>query len=130
MRNDVRQAAERLADALDRENEVLTALDFTAVAALLQEKRASLDVLRALLPDTAGLELEPQDPAAWELAERLRTLAATNKHLLEHAIDVQNRIMAVLASAARQHQVPRGYGARGDRSTIPAGRAYAVLVRA
>lgn len=130
MRDDLRQAAERLATALDRENDVLISLDFGAVAELLQEKRASLDVLRALVPDTAGLELDPQDPAARALAERLRSLAATNKHLLEHAIDVQNRIMAVLASAARQLQVPRGYGARGDRSAVPAGRAYAVLVRA
>ena len=130
MRNDLRQAAERLAAALDRENQILVALDFGAVAELLQEKRASLDVLRALVPDAETLALDAQDETARELAKRLQSLAATNKHLLEHAIDVQNRVMAVLASAARQLQVPRGYGARGNRAVVTAGQAYAVLVRA
>ena len=130
MRNDLRQAAERLAAALDMENDMLISLDFSAVADLLQEKRAAMAGLHALMPDTAEFDLDTNDPAARELAARLQSLAARNKHLLEHAIDIQNRIMAVLARAARQVQVPRGYGARGDQPAVTAGRAYALLVRA
>ncbi|MGI4747953.1 MAG: hypothetical protein ACRYGI_02805 [Janthinobacterium lividum] len=130
MRPDLAEAAERLAAILTRENAALASLDFGAVGTFIDEKRSALEALGALALDGTASSTETRSPADLALAERLQTLAATNKHLLEQAMTVQNRIMAVLAEAARHAQLPKTYGARGRQTNAGSAGAYALVVRA
>lgn len=128
MRTDLASAAERLASILTRENAALASLDFGTVGTFIDEKRSALEALGALLTDRAALPPETRSPADLALAERLQILAAANKHLLEQAMVVQNRIMAVLAEAARHAQLPKTYGARGRQANAGSAGAYALVV--
>jgi flagellar biosynthesis/type III secretory pathway chaperone len=130
MKTELASAADRLAAILTRENAALASLDYGSVGMFIDEKRLALEALGASARDRAGLPLETQSSADLALAERLRTLAATNKHLLEQAMSVQNRIMAVLAEAARHAQIPETYGARGRQSGGGPTGAFALVVRA
>lgn len=130
MRTELAAAADRLATILTRENAALSTLDFSAVGSFIDEKRSALEALGAFARDRTALPTERQPPADLALAERLQTLAATNKHLLEQAMNVQNRIMAVLAEAARHAQLPETYGARGRQSGVGSAGAFALVVRA
>ena len=119
-------AAHRLCDVLEAENLALTALDFTRVGFFQDEKRAALAALNGYATEAADPTID-KDPA---LGVRLRALAEDNRRLLEQAILVQNRIMAVLASAARTIQLPVGYGAKGRLSQHYVSSAVALIVRA
>lgn len=130
MRPDLAEAAERLAAVLTRENTALASLDFSAVGAFIDEKRSALEALGALAPDRTVTSADAPSPADLVLAERLHTLAATNKHLLEQAMAIQNRIMGVLAEAARHAEIPTGYRAGGRQSNATSAGAYALVVRA
>lgn len=130
MRTDLAEAAERLAAILTRENAALASLDFSAVGTFIEEKRSALDALGGFALDRTAASVETRSPTDLALAERLQTLAADNKHLLEQAMTVQNRIMAVLAEAARHAQLPTGYGACGRQSNAGSAGAYALVVRA
>lgn len=130
MRTEVAAAADRLATVLTRENAALASLDFSAVGGFIDEKRSALEALAAFARDRTAVPTERQSSADLDLAERLQTLAATNKHLLEQAMTVQNRIMAVLAEAARHAQLPETYGARGRQSGAGSSGAFALVVRA
>ena len=104
-------AAARLESVLQAENAALARLDIAGSAALLGEKLAASRDVSASLTGAAG----PECAAA---ALRLRTLAAENTRLLERAIQVQGRVMEIVARAARQaaQQAASGplrYGARG-----------------
>lgn len=124
-------AGQRLARALEQENAALKALEFGSISAFLDEKRAALDGLHAVTSEPVT-ELNEADASGLRaLAGQLQTLAGENKMRLERAMMVQNRIMAVIASAAREAQVPREYGALGGRrrSARDAG-AVALVVRA
>lgn len=80
--------AERLAALLEAENTALRALDITAVAEMLSAKRAAVDALA-------------DEPIGAETAERLRLLATDNRRLLERAIAVQGRVVALVADALK-----------------------------
>jgi flagellar biosynthesis/type III secretory pathway chaperone len=128
MTPDQQNAAERLVTVLGAENAALRALDYGCVGEFTVEKRAALDALNAATPDAGGIPVE-QDPAHRALAARLQQLADENKDLLGQAIKVQNRIMGVVAGAARQAQVPPGYGASGNRPRSSVTNAVALVVR-
>ena len=130
MKADLAEAADRLAVILARENAALASFDFGAVGTFIDEKRSALEALGALAPDRTASPTETRSPTDLALAERLQGLAETNKHLLEQAMVVQNRIMAVLAEAARHAQLPKGYGAGGRQSSTGSAGAYALVVRA
>ena len=86
-------AIRRLASVLTRENTMLAALDLGAVGALAEEKAAAL---AALGPVAAG-------SAAPGMAGEVRALAAVaaeNKRLLERALAVQGRVIALVVRAA------------------------------
>ncbi len=122
----LRSAAHRLCDVLEAENLALTALDFARVGLFQDEKRAALAVLNSCAAEAADPAID-KDPA---LGIKLRALAEENRRLLEQAILVQNRVMAVLASAARTIQLPIGYGAKGRLSNHYGSSAVALIVRA
>ncbi|MGI4880968.1 MAG: hypothetical protein ACRYG4_26195 [Janthinobacterium lividum] len=129
MRPELQEAAERLAAVLDAENAALRDLDFRRLGSFVDEKRIALSVLTASPSAPADQATTIEDPVREALGIRLRRLTEENRGLLERAIIVQNRIMAVLASAARQAQAPVGYGAKGHRPRQATSSAVALIVR-
>ncbi|MBV8914465.1 MAG: hypothetical protein JOZ05_15675 [Acetobacteraceae bacterium] len=109
------EAASRLEAVLIAENAALERHDAVTATALLDEKLAAAKAL-----STAGISIET--------AERLRSLAAENRRLLERAIKVQSRIIAMVAQAAQQSPPVSRYGAKGR--TIAPGGALALTRQA
>ena len=121
-------AAARLAEVLTAENAALRALDAPAAAALLEDKLAAARNLAQAA--AAGRPAAQQTPEAAGLALRLRDLAEENRRLLERAIQVQSRVLDMVARAARQGaaQSAGRYGASG--AAAPDRGAMALFVRA
>ena len=108
-------AAQRLIAVLEAEVAALDRGDMAAAGALLAPKLAAVEGL-AELPDT---------PAGAAMAQRVRTLAETNRRALERAIVVQGRVMELVARAAQRAAQEAGrYGATG----APAQDARAVAM--
>jgi len=116
MNEAIRQAAQRLTELLAEENAHLRAHRYETLPASTEAKRQALDALRAAEAAMEEMQTPPHEPGDQALAKTLRAELAENKSLLERAIATQNRIMGVLADAARQAQRPTGYGASGMRS--------------
>ncbi len=106
------EAAARLEAVLRAENAALERHDAAGSAALLEEKLAA----------ARGLPAKGVPP---EAALRLRELVGENKRLLERAIRVQDRIMAMVARAARQSPPVAHYGASGGAVPDRGGGALA-----
>ena len=96
-RND---AASALEAVLVAENAALERADPQAAVALVKQKVAAANALDA-------------GSVSDEAAERLRDLAAENRRLLEGAIEVQNRIITIIARAAQAVPSTSRYGAEG-----------------
>lgn len=118
-------AAGRLERVLLAENAALQALDLHALPGLLHEKAAAAAALDAVatLPAAPAADLQAQ-------AARVRGLATENRRLLEHAILVQDRVLRLVASAAREAGLREAsrYGAAGRPR--PDGAAVALRTRA
>ena len=114
-------AAARMVKVLTAENVALRALDASAATALLQEKLAAA---RGLAEASAVRPAPPQTPEMAGLALQLRDLAAENQRLLERTMQVQARVLDMVARAARQEasQVGGRYIASGvavpDRGAV------------
>lgn len=108
-------AVGRLADTLARENILLGALDLASAAGMLPEKTAAIAAFAAA--DDIAQRTGPymlagrQREETIKQAERLRTLAAENKRLLERAIAVQGRVIGTVVAAVKP--VTQIYGAKG-----------------
>ncbi len=126
MTSELNNAALRLCDVLEAENEVLAKLEFGRIGALQAEKQKALAVLNGFAAEAANPATR-RNPA---LGARLQRLADENRRLLEQAIMVQKRIMAVLAGAARTAQAPIGYGSRGRPPLQNGAGAVALILRA
>nr|WP_294514238.1 hypothetical protein [uncultured Rhodopila sp.] len=85
-----KDSVERLADVLARENAALKRMDFPAAVALVPAKEAALAELTRQAPPAAM-----RSPAIQTLAG----LAEENRVLLERAIEVQTRIVRMVARA-------------------------------
>ncbi len=118
-------AASRLERVLLAENAALASLDVAALPTLLAEKLAASQDLAA-----ASHQPAPGTPEFTALALRLRDLARENRRLLERAIEVQGRVMRLVAGAARQASLQRSlrYGAGGQAR--PEREAVALHTRA
>ena len=130
MTRDQQHAIAQLMAVLAEENAALAALDYRRVGDFVDRKRMALDALNAASPPSSDQAPVNQDPVRHALAVRLKQLVEENRELLRRAIKVQNRIMGVVASAARQAQAPAGYGARGNRPRSSIASAVALIVRA
>ena len=108
-------AAHALEAILAAENAALERHDAEAAIALLEHKLAAAEALRP----------EGLDP---ERGERLKALAAENRRLLERAIDVQSRIVTMVARAAQTVPPVSRYGAEGR--PVPADGALAITRQA
>ena len=106
-------AAKQLALVLRAENDHLAAGAPDLAARLLPQKQAATAALQAASP-AATIDLQ--------LAATLRDLAEENRTRLAGAIEVQGRILEMVARAARlASPPPPRYGARGaTRSNIGA----------
>ena len=130
MTREQQNAVEQLVAVLAEENAALEALAYRRVGDFVDRKRTALDALNAASPASSGQARMEQDPAFKALAIRLKQLVEENRELLSRAIKVQNRIMGVVASAARQAQAPVGYGAQGNKPRVHVASAVALIVRA
>ena len=130
MTRDQQNAVEQLVAVLAEENAALEALAYRRVGDFVDRKRAALNALNAASPASSDQARTEQDPSRKALAVRLKQLVEENKELLRRAIKVQNRIMGVVAGAARQAQAPVGYGARGNKPRPSSASAVALIVRA
>ncbi len=115
MTHDLLAATMRLTRVLVAENAALRAMDLAAAGALLAEKQAAtaaFDAARGMAPPAATGRCAMRQAASW-------SQAGENRRLLERAIAVQNRVLAVIAGAARQsHPAPR-YGRSGAYAAPP-----------
>ncbi|MBX6372747.1 MAG: hypothetical protein IRZ13_00750 [Acetobacteraceae bacterium] len=145
MTGDLLQAGQRLAEALEAENEALAALDLARAAALATAKVEACDAFAAAQAAAAKEEeatrTQPgaQDGAAAsspteerlaaeQLALRLQSLSAENRRLLERAIALQSRVIETIAGAALPRAAgPGRYEARGTRRRPPPGQAVPPL---
>ena len=116
----------RLCDVLEAENAVLTRLEFGQIEMFQQDKREALAELDGHAADATD-PTTIKDPAQ---VVRLQHLVDENRRLLEQAILVQKRVMAVLASAARTARTPVGYGWTGRRPSNNGTPAVALIIRA
>ena len=129
-------AAQRLVDLLQKENEALKRLDFPAAVALVAAKEAALADLTKppatpMAPaPLAPAPLAPAPLAPAPLARRLVALAAENRSLLERAIAVQTRIVQIIARAAVPPPATMRYNGYGGRTARPRSAALAVSTRA
>ena len=117
---DAMRAAEGLAELLARENAALAAMDLPSATALIEAKRAAADAFVAAQARAVSSGAVPVP----EVVRRLSELAAENRLLLERAMAVQQRVLAIIAEAApRASAVAPRYGAAGGlvgaRTALP-----------
>lgn len=96
MSYEIIQAAENLAALLEKENASLEGSDYPAAVALIPEKEALLARLTGLVARTP-LAARGQDLSA--LGQRLQDLASRNQSLLRQAVDVQAKVVQIVAGA-------------------------------
>jgi hypothetical protein len=96
-----------LSGVLEQENAALAGLNLAGAGAFLAAKRAATEALA-----TAG-DRFPGTGLSFAAAVRLRDLAAENRRLLERAITVQGRVIAVVARATPRSAVTLRYAADG-----------------
>ena len=117
-------AASGLAEALEAENRALQALDFAAVAATLAAKQQAIAAATGVAAGHIQALSGQDQAAARNLAARLSVAADENRRLLEHAMAVQRRLIALVVRAA-QAGAPAASRAQqyGVGGTILAGAA-------
>ncbi len=100
-------AIKRLADLLTEENGALAAMDFARAGGLLAAKHDAADALAAAW--------RAADPGAItsETMRELGLLANENRQLLKRAMRVQQRVLDLVAKAARTPRQTSRYGASG-----------------
>jgi hypothetical protein len=110
-------AARALSETLRRENLALMALDLDEAAAMLGEKTAAVErfAAAARLPDGPLVDAE----TTRRTAHRLRGLADENRRLLNHAIDVQGRVVGTIRQAAMKPGTNRRYQRSGAQELGP-----------
>ena len=132
MTNELILAARALSEVLLAENAALAAHDHAAATALLDAKQrlvAAFDRARA------GTMPPLDEPAREELRGiglELQALAGRNVALLEQAMEVQARVIGIVADAARQQAraATPGYGRPGRPAPRARPDAYAMVSRA
>lgn len=117
---DALRAAEGLAEVLACENAALAAMNLPSATALIEAKRAATDAFLAAQARAVSAGAVPVP----EVVRRLADLAAENRLLLERAMAVQQRVLAIIAEAApRASAMAPRYGAAGGlvgaRTALP-----------
>ena len=119
MMPEIVEATVQLADALAAENAALAALDLVAAVRLLPQKEAATTAFAAAQRRARGTRDTLDIKALRVAATRLQTLTEENRRLLERAIHVQNRVMGILAQAARASNPTPRYARSGVYAKRP-----------
>jgi hypothetical protein len=112
-----KDAVVRLAEVLAQENAALKRMDFPAAVALVPAKEAALAEVARIAP--------PRSPALQALAG----LAEENRVLLERAIEVQTRIVRMIARAIAPNRQDGHYRRPNEWKTPQRTMALAVSKR-
>lgn len=126
-------AGERLAEALQAENEALAALDLTRAATTATRKMQASDAFAAATAAATRTGARAEGAArgrAEQLARALSELGRENRKLLEDAIALQSRVIEAIAGAARPYVSAPGYGRGGGLRPMRQAAALAVATRA
>lgn len=129
MMTDLPTATQRLIDVLEQENGALTRTDFRSAVALIPIKEAAL----ADLAQQQKLAASPKPIVKMSLValgQRLTDLAAENQILLKRAIDVQTRIVQIVARAAAPPPALARYGNQRNKAASRDVAAVALSTRA
>jgi len=132
MSNELVSAAERLGEMLAAENDALAAFDFVRATGLLVEKSKAIDAFVALQAlARAGMPMGISAEDALALSAHLTALAEENKRLLSQALQVQKRVIRVIADAIPPPEVQHGsrYSAGGSLARGRKTPAYALVAR-
>ncbi len=105
---DLPDPIEQLTAVLRAENAALEAMDLVAAGAMLADKQAALGRF-------AAAEHKPSGPFAARLLAELQELTEKNRRLLERGMVVQNRLIEMVAHAAKEQSASElaAYGSRG-----------------
>lgn len=98
MSQDALDAARDLEDLLDRENGLLRANDFAAAGRLAERKEALMSRLNLA---TIAAPAVLSDATFQAIGQRLRQLVQENRKLLQMAMQVQLRLVKLVATAPR-----------------------------
>ena len=97
-----------LSAILRAENDALREFDLAAAGAVLARKQDAITEAEPLLRAAST------DPTRAASIRGLAEQAATNRRLLENAMEAQKEVLAILARAARQDRASTGAGAYGS----------------
>lgn len=110
------EAANRLADVLERENAALAALDLAGAAAMLADKEDAVASFAHAWKCASPPAGDVERCALGTLAARLDAATRDNRSLLERGIEVQRRVLQVIARAVPRALLTQDaacYGAGG-----------------
>lgn len=111
----------RLNELLGSENQALKRLDFSSATALSAEKVSAINDLEKL--DQSSLST----PFTAKICKRMNDLAVENQILLGRAIEVQSRLLRIVARSVAPQPLAQGYGTLTPR---PRSSPLALLTRA
>ena len=120
------EAANRLTSILERENEVLRRGETQGVGAATREKQEAAEAVVALL----GGSQRADDATQAAAVTRLRAVAAENQRLLARALDVQEHLISIVASAGVRARAAPRYGANGNLATNRVTSPFALSAQA
>ena len=132
MTNELILAARALAEVLLAENAALAAHDHAGATTLLDDKQRLIAAFDRACAGTVPLLDGPARDEARAVGLELQALAGRNVALLEQAMEVQARVIGIVADAARQQvrAAHPGYGRPGRASAVSRPDAYAMVSRA
>jgi hypothetical protein len=119
MSQDLVTAARTLADTIAVENQALATLNLQAAAKLLPLKEAATTAFNAAQKFARTTRAPIDAEALRDAAKRLDAVTEENRRLLERAIRVQNRVLGILANAARAADPTPRYGRSGAYAARP-----------
>ncbi|HET6608322.1 MAG TPA: hypothetical protein VFG62_16720 [Rhodopila sp.] len=116
------EAARRLETLLESENALLRACDYAAAAALAEQK----DTLMTALNQTViAMPVVHRDPEFGAVGRRLNRLVEENRQLLEIAMQVQLRLIRLVANAPQSDSVIYTPTGAALREPLPRGMTFA-----
>ena len=132
MTNELALAARALGEVLAAENAALAAHDHAGATMLLDDKQRLIAAFDRARAGTIPLLDGPARDEARAVGLELQALAGRNIALLEQAIEVQARVIGIVADAARQQvrAAMPGYGRPGRLAPVSRPDAYAMVSRA
>ena len=133
MMQDLLHAAQRLAEALDAENQALLDLDLARAVPLATAKQQATEAFAAACATVAKTGARGDATlrhATAEMTARLQGLGEENRRLLQRAISIQAQVIETIAGAALPRSHGGGYGAAGKPNILRRPPALAVTTRA